>query len=577
VRSIEPFSRVLRTLVASASAALAVATLTLWPSEAKAQASYFYLDRAQLSGAPDDGFMVWRPQMYEETRFYAFAALGYAHNTLRDETVTDSAAVENQITDPVRGQFISYLHVGTEIAGRVGLNISLPVMLYKVTTEDPLSEGVGEGGLDGNRTAIHDLRFDARLKLFESDNRKLRIGAGAALWAPTGNAGALAGDDALSGMVYGAGEIDFGKFFLAGTLGPQFRHERSIGGPQGALYTDSELRYAFGAYLPLRGNKLRVGVELWGTTGIAPVGPNDESTFFTGRNTDIEWLAQARLTLDKRQRFWVMGGGGTRLMTGYGAPDIRLLASIGTFITLKDFKPDSPPPKVRFAPDVDLRDPDSDGDGYPDSIDACPHEKEDGQPPAPGDGCPASADRDHDGIPDNEDQCPDKPEDKDGIEDKDGCPEDDADNDGILDVQDKCPTEPGRRSNVAEKNGCPGLTKVREDGEVELLQPIEFETGKAVIKAVSFPILDEVVDLMKARGKIRIGVYGHTDNKGSNELNTRLSRERALACKNYLGSKGIALTRLESQGFGPTQPVADNNTDEGRARNRRVEFKILSE
>jgi outer membrane protein OmpA-like peptidoglycan-associated protein len=57
----------------------------------------------------------------------------------------------------------------------------------------------------------------------------------------------------------------------------------------------------------------------------------------------------------------------------------------------------------------------------------------------------------------------------------------------------------------------------------------------------------------------------------------RLSKERARSCMNYLGSKGIAQTRLESEGFGPNKPVADNNTDAGRAKNRRVEFKILTE
>jgi outer membrane protein OmpA-like peptidoglycan-associated protein len=82
---------------------------------------------------------------------------------------------------------------------------------------------------------------------------------------------------------------------------------------------------------------------------------------------------------------------------------------------------------------------------------------------------------------------------------------------------------------------------------------------------------------MKARPTIKLGVYGHTDNQGADALNMRLSRERAAACKNYLGSKGIAQTRLESQGFGPTQPVADNNSDAGRAKNRRVDFKILKE
>jgi outer membrane protein OmpA-like peptidoglycan-associated protein len=556
------------------SVAAACGALIGLSGEASAQTGYFYLDRAQVSGAPDDGFMVWRPQAHEITRFYGFTALGYTQNPLRAETVTDNDEAEAAMDHPVQGQLIQYLHVGMEVAGRVGLNISLPVMWTKIAGEDPQGFGVGQGGMADNPIAIHDLRFDARLKAFESDNRKLRLGLGAAAWAPTGNSIAFTSDGAMSGYVYGAGEIDFGKFFLAGNLGPQFRSERSIGGPEGALAVDDELRFAFGAYLPLRNDKYRVGLEIWGTTGLAPA-PGDTSTFFGTRNTDIEWLGQGRMWLDQEQRVWAMGGIGTRLFTGYGAPDVRVLVGIGFYTTLKDMEPGSPPPAIRVVPDVDDYDRDTDKDGYPDSVDKCINDPEDGKKPNPTDGCPAAADRDNDGIPDSKDECPDVAEDKDGVEDKDGCPETDADSDQIPDAQDKCPTEPGPRSTIAEKNGCPLIKK--GDDELVILEPIEFEYGKSVIKPVSFPILDEVAKVMKAQPKMRIGVYGHTDNRGAMDLNMRLSKERARACMNYLGKKGIAQSRLESEGFGPNKPVADNGTDEGRARNRRVEFKILSE
>jgi OmpA-OmpF porin, OOP family len=554
-------------------AAAFVAMLGL-SGEARAQTGYFYLDRAQLSGAPDDGFMVWRPQAYEVSRFYAFAALGWTQNPLRSETVTANAEAEANMEHPVQGQLINYLHVGTEVAGRVGLNIALPIMWLKVAGEDPQIFGVGQGGMQDNPVAIHDLRFDARVKAYESDNRKLRLGFGGALWAPTGNAIAFTSDNAVSGYLYGAGEVDFGKFFLAGNIGPHFRPERTIGGPEGALSTDTELRYAFGGYLPIRNDKYRLGVELWGTTGLAPA-PGDNRTFFGSRNTDIEWLGQGRMWLGERQRVWVMAGGGTLLFPGYGAPHFRILASIGIFTTLKDFEPGQTTPRIKVVPDVDDYERDTDKDGFPDSIDKCIDVPEDGKQPNPSDGCPVASDRDNDGIPDANDECPDVPEDKDGVEDKDGCPETDADNDSIPDAQDKCPTEPGPRSKIAEKNGCP---LIREgDDEIAILEPIEFEFGKAIMKPVSYPILDEVVKLMKSRTKMRVGVYGHTDNRGAMDLNMRLSKERARSVMNYLGSKGIAQTRLESEGFGPNKPIADNNTDEGRARNRRVEFKILAE
>jgi outer membrane protein OmpA-like peptidoglycan-associated protein len=556
------------------SVAAACAALFGLSRPAEAQVGYFYLDRAQISGAPDDGFMVWRPHASEITRFYGFTALGYTLNPLHAETVTDNGEAESVMDHPVQGQLIQYLHVGTEIAGRVGLNIALPVMWLKDAGADPQGLGVGQGGMEDYPVAIHDLRFDARVMLFESNNRKVRLGLGGALWAPTGNTIAFTSDGSLTGYAYGAGEVDFGKFFLSGNLGPYLRPERSIGGPEGALAVDDELRFAFGAYLPIRNDKYRIGVELWGTTGLAPA-PGDNNTFFGTRNTDLEWLGQGRMWIDQKQRIWAMAGFGTRTFPGYGAPDMRVLVSIGAYTTIKDFEPGSPPPAIKVVPDVDDYDRDTDKDGFPDSIDKCINDPEDGKKPSPSDGCPAAADRDGDGIPDSQDQCPDVPEDKDGIEDKDGCPEKDADNDQILDTEDKCPTEPGPRQKVAEKNGCPLIRK--EGDEYVLLEPIQFEFGKAIIKPVSYPILDEVVKVMKSSTKMRLGVYGHTDNRGAMDLNMRLSKERARACMNYLGSKGIAQTRLESEGYGPNKPVDTNDTDAGRAKNRRVEFKILSE
>jgi len=563
--------RIAPVLVAAAAAVGA----SLLASSAQAQSGTFYLDRAQISGAPDDGFMVWRPYLSEKTRFYANAVLGYSHNPLRNDTVTDDPTAQANIDNPVEGQFITYLSVGSEIANRLSVNLMIPVTTLQITGRDPQGEGVGTGGISDSKVALNDIRLDARVRSWETDNHLLRLGGGGAFWIPSGNTNAFAGDGQATGYLYGSAEFNFGKFFLAGNLGPQFRPERSIGGPNGALFIASELRYAGGLYLPLRDGRVRLGGELWGTTGIAS--SSDHATFFTGKNTDIEWLAQLRYVLDTRSRWYAEGGFGTRLAAGYGGPDFRMLVGIGTYLTLVDVEGKSPPRKNHmYTPSVDDYDRDSDGDGYPDSIDKCPHEKEDGKPPEPTDGCPAASDRDGDGIPDSVDQCPDKAEDKDGIQDDDGCPEDDVDNDGIPDAQDKCPTQPGPRSAVAEKNGCPSLTKVQENGDVELLQPIEFETGKAVIKPGSFPILDEVVTLMKARGSIKMGVYGHTDSRGIAGNNLKLSGDRAASVVNYLVSHGIAASRLQSQGFGQTKPIADNATEAGRAKNRRVEFKMLS-
>ncbi len=547
---------------------LGLAALTA-TAPAAAQTRVWYLDRAQISGAPDDGFMVWRPYMAERSRFYGMAALGFSLNPLRDSNVTDDGNTQTNIQNPVQGQIINYLSVGMELASRASFNVALPIAFYQWTGEDPSSRDVS-GGLDVRKVTIHDLRIDARVKAHESSNRKFRLGLGGGLWAPTGDSNSFTGDGQTSGWFYGNAEYDGGKVIISGHLGPQFRPERSIGGTQGSLTVASEMRTAAGIYFPLRSGRVRIGGEVFGSTGLT------KDSLFKGKNTPFEWMAQGRFALGKKEKTWAMAGAGTRFTGGYGAPDLRVLVSLGHYLNLSDFDPKSPPKKVRVVPDVEDHALDRDKDGYPDDIDKCPDVPEDGKPPDPSDGCPVGSDRDNDGIPDTADACPDVPEDKDGIQDSDGCPEDDADNDKIPDQEDRCPLEPGLKNKIAEKNGCPGLTKVTEDGEVALLEPIQFETGKAVIKAVSFPILDEVVALMQARPALKIGVYGHTDDVGADAMNMKLSKDRAASCLKYLTSKGIAASRLQSEGFGETKPLVSNDSKESRAKNRRVEFKILS-
>lgn len=563
-----------RTLLAVSIAGAAL----LEAGSASAQAGYFYLDRAQLSGAPDDGFMVFRPYIPDGSRFYGTAALGYSHNPLRSDNVTKNPVVEDAIDNPVEGQLTMYALAGFQLTGRIGMSVSMPILLANLNGRDPQGRGVGVGGMGDTSVALHDLRLDLRINAFETDDGGMRLGGGGAVWVATGDSAAFASDEQVSGWVYGSAEFDLGDFFLAGHIGPHFRPENSIGGASGDLYVGSELRWAFGAYAPIRDGRLRLGGELFGSTGLlSSTGREQTNTVFSGRNTSLEWMAQARYWVDPEEKLYVNAGFGTRLAVGYGSPDFRALVSIGRHFSLVDAEPISPPPKVAIVPQARHYDLDTDGDGYPDSIDKCPTIPEDGKPPDPTDGCPGTSDRDGDGIPDKDDICPDVPEDKDGIQDEDGCPEDDVDNDGIPDQEDRCPLEPGPRSAIPEQHGCPVLTRVREDGEVELLKPIEFEFAKAEILPVSYPILDEVVTLMNARPEIRIGVYGHTDIRGGLPLNMRLSRDRARACMDYLVNKGIPIERLESEGFGPNRPVADNTTDEGRARNRRVEFKILDQ
>jgi len=108
-----------------------------------------------------------------------------------------------------------------------------------------------------------------------------------------------------------------------------------------------------------------------------------------------------------------------------------------------------------------------------------------------------------------------------------------------------------------------------------ILAGVNFDTAKATIRPESFPHLDLVVEFMVHKKDARIEISGHTDNVGNAKANKTLSEKRAQACRNYVVSKGIDKKRLDAIGFGDERPVAPNDTDEGRQKNRRIEAKEL--
>jgi outer membrane protein OmpA-like peptidoglycan-associated protein len=214
---------------------------------------------------------------------------------------------------------------------------------------------------------------------------------------------------------------------------------------------------------------------------------------------------------------------------------------------------------------------DSDGDGVPDYLDTCPDTPEAAYGFVDKNGCPI--DSDGDGVPDYLDKCPDTPAAARGFVDENGCPKD-TDGDGIHDYLDKCPDVKG----VIENNGCPPEVKEAAKKVFEkALQGIQFQSGKDVIKNTSFPILDEIVKIMKENPNYLLIINGHTDNVGKPESNLTLSEKRANAVKNYLLKGGVEESRLTAQGFGDTKPLVENTTAENKAKNRRVEFIVKFE
>jgi len=101
---------------------------------------------------------------------------------------------------------------------------------------------------------------------------------------------------------------------------------------------------------------------------------------------------------------------------------------------------------------------------------------------------------------------------------------------------------------------------------------INFETGKSDIKPESQPIVDQIVEMLKQNSDLKISIEGHTDNVGSDKLNKTLSENRAKSVMNALVSAGIEKSRLSSKGWGSSKPIADNSTEDGRFKNRRVEI-----
>jgi OOP family OmpA-OmpF porin len=233
---------------------------------------------------------------------------------------------------------------------------------------------------------------------------------------------------------------------------------------------------------------------------------------------------------------------------------------------------------------------DSDDDGVPDRLDKCPNTPR--GTPVDADGCPLDADGDN--VPDFRDQCPNTPpgakvnvdgcsidDDRDGVPntidlcpntpfgtpvDANGCPLD-SDGDGVPNKIDQCPgTLPGLKVN---SRGCVISQTVELSG-------VHFEFNKARLMLDSKTVLRKVAESLANEPDVSIIIMGHTDSVGSDVYNLKLSQERAQSVVNYLGTQGIEPARQTAKGYGESKPVGDNNTEDGRERNRRVELQVIS-
>src|SRR5450432_191029 len=561
--------------------ALAAALLAL-PSTALAQASGLALDRLDPAPAGDRMFGVPSPFVAGKFTPHVMLLGDYAHNPL----VLRSDPGDKDLGAVVQNQLFLNLDVGLSLWNRLNLDIDLPIALV----QNGASPNAGAQTFTSPRSAqFGDLRFGLRLRLAGEYHDPFQIAVGGYLWAPTGASDSFVS----SGQVRGLPQLILGgrvaeRLVWSAAAGPEFQRSTTFANvDQGSMF-----KWGAGlGVLLLENRHLQIGPEVFGSATLRDV---------QKRTTNAELLFDVRYRIVDDVEIAV--GAGPGLTTGIGTPDFRGVLSLAYtpeqkpvrepvatpepapaapsdrdgdgILDADDACPDDrgvadPDPKKNGCP------PDRDGDGILDAVDACPEVKGVTTDDPKTNGCPS--DRDHDGIVDTEDACPDEKGIADPDPKKNGCPPPkDSDGDGILDPLDACPNEKGAADPDPQKNGCPKSVRVSES-EILILDQVQFDTGKAVIKNASDALLDEVADVLKEHPEItKIEVQGHTDNRGARAFNQTLSQARANSVTNALQKRGVAADRLSAKGYGLDVPIADNTTDEGRQKNRRVQFVIVA-
>jgi outer membrane protein OmpA-like peptidoglycan-associated protein len=252
----------------------------------------------------------------------------------------------------------------------------------------------------------------------------------------------------------------------------------------------------------------------------------------------------------------VFGVGGPGFFNRVGTPKWRALVGVALRLDAKKAEP-APEPAPVAAP--------------PPAVAPPPPPPPPEDPCAPGmahtpEQCPA-LDDDGDGIANADDACPLQA----GLPELKGCAAKDSDGDGLPDHLDRCPDQAGASDN----QGCPRVVVEKEQKKVELREKVQFDVGQATIKPESRSLLDEIASVMKQHPEIKsVVIEGHTDASGSAAVNRRLSQARADSVLNALVERGVEKARLAAKGFGPSRPIASNDTPEGREANRRVEISI---
>lgn len=519
---------------------------------------------------------------------------GYAHRPLVLRDPSGAIAPGGEV---IAHQLGLDLVASFAIFDRLEIGVDLPIVPFQDTDNGALKL---DGGLAG--FGLGDLRIDVKVRLytFVSGDQRVALAAVVGVSAPTGDSGSFLGQGGASGFPRVVADWRWRRVGVALRFGAVLRST--------STFNDLAVTHQLGYGVAARAVIWR-GLEALGEiNGLIGVGLPSGS--LSASEAPVELSLGARYKLGFGLQLSLLAGAG--LSRGYGTPDARAIFGI---------RYESPPRPPRVA------DADSDGDGIVDRLDRCPNERGvrelQGCPDADSDGdgvadrldkCPKQAgvpanggcpdvDTDGDGVVDRLDKCPidrgppadqgcpPDDSDKDGISDlldrcphefgvaeNYGCPDVDSDGDGLVDRLDRCPFDLEVYNGVDDEDGCPDkgpvLAELQAD-RIVLKEPIAWN-GVALEKH-SLRVLGVVARLLQLHPEIvRLRVEGYTDDRGSALDNLDLSRKRAVVVRRTLiDAFGVAPMRLIAQGFGPEKPIADNRTEIGRARNRRIELTIV--
>jgi outer membrane protein OmpA-like peptidoglycan-associated protein len=489
--------------------------------------------------------------------------LGYSRNPLLVYELENNARLGSLVQNRLGGALVA--SVG--LYERFEVGVDLPIILYQGRSGNiPGALVPGSSLTSLSTTGAGDLRLLGKWQLLRQKDHGVNLAVMPAVTLPSGGGRAYFGD---AGPVF-APEVlvSWGRdrFRAGANLGAVLRRRSELLNViiQSELTGHAGAGYRFQAEDGTGGPPLELEASLSMSVSAArPFQSSNEShlelrgmaAYDLGNAMQRAMQAFGGPTQAFGGAMQVFGGAGLGLARGWGTPDWRLFAGV----RYGNAPPPPPAPLAPLTPQGPLA---SQG---------------------PKVAVVEPADRDHDGIPDRTDACPDVPETKNGYQDDDGCPDEvtppppaadpDRDDDGVPDRIDNCPDEPGPASN----QGCVEKQLVQITTQrLEILERVFFKSDQAVIERRSYPVLENVVAVIKNHPEMKhVLVEGHTDNRGPEDYNQDLSDRRAAEVMKFLVDRGIARERLKAQGFGPTRPVADNATSEGRDKNRRVVFTVL--